>query len=358
MLDDTVWHTLDLSCVSSSLVTDATLLRLLQRYGHCIHELNLAHCCDLSVTSLSRIAHMSHLEKLSVENVRGINDYTLLQIATHCHQLHTLILDGCMGLSATGMIRVMDTLRASAPITTLSLSGVLLMQDKVLAALTGHNLGSMPCSTSSAAPMHVEHDTKTSPLSSLSVLRMNSCPKLTPASIRLIAVSSFSSSLKELQLGYCGYVDDATVHDLATHCTQLHTLSVYGCPKITNHALSHLRTLHLLQSLDIGMCPHITDDGIATLVASTDLSSCAATLQDLNLYSCTSLTSTAVDLIAQHCPNIQSLGLYGLSSVAMNSIANAIVHCSKLHTVDYGGISSLTDTQLDTLDQLLASRTR
>ena len=125
--------------------------------------------------------------------------------------------------------------------------------------------------------------------SQLSSLNLEGCSKITDAAV--VAVAAGCPQLTTLNLGCgnlggCGKITDAAVVAVASGCKQLTTLNLRGCRHITDAAVVAVASgCELLTSLNLGICHNITDAAVVAVVASS-----SKQLTSLDLYGCRNIT--------------------------------------------------------------------
>ena len=92
-------------------------------------------------------------------------------------------------------------------------------------------------------------------------LVLSFCCALTDVSVEVLAVGC--PRLQKLDLAYCGSaVSDASLSTAALHLTELETLSVRGCVRVTNMGIDNILRVagqRKLRFLDITQCRNISD---------------------------------------------------------------------------------------------------
>jgi hypothetical protein len=149
----------------------------------------------------------------------------------------------------------------------------------------------------------------------------------------------------------------------------LHTLSLSGCPEVTDQGLIHLRTLGQLQALNLASTPGISDAGLSHLRSLTrltilSLNSCAGitdiglthvgmltNLQTLYLDNCTQITDQGIQHLSK-LTNLQALILTGCTQIS-DAALEVIGNMTNLHTLNLDRCPRLTDRGLASLHDLI-----
>jgi hypothetical protein len=132
----------------------------------------------------------------------------------------------------------------------------------------------------------------------------------------LIRYSASFPFLKILNLDGWSTITDSDVEYISERCQALQRLNLGGCWQITDATLYILGMIYVvemlifkgencfnLRSLSLRGCPKITNDGLAVLAKSCSL------LESLNLSKCTQITSEGLIQLALYCPFIIELDL-------------------------------------------------
>lgn len=110
-----------------------------------------------------------------------------------------------------------------------------------------------------------------STLKHVATLNVSRCGSLTDDSLTAIR-RHLSRRLQELHIDECRRFTSDVLCQLWKDCSQLHTLSVSGCPGVTDQFLqciaSSPRSGCCVRFLDIRQCKHVTSSGIAYLAAA------------------------------------------------------------------------------------------
>lgn len=142
--------------------------------------------------------------------------------------------------------------------------------------------------------------------------------KLTDRS--LYALAHGCPNLSKLNISGCSAFSDEALEYLTNLCRQLKILNLCGCVKAaSDRALLAIgRNCNQLQSLNLGWCDDVGDDGVMSLAFG------CPDLRVLDLCGCHLITDESVIALANGCPHLTSLGLYycqNITDKAMYSLA-------------------------------------
>ncbi len=244
-----------------------------------LRHLNLAGCLKLSAKTLSLIlSGCRNLEFLSMGSVPAVNDQ-VLEIIAHHPNIHSLVLDGCAGISDVG-ITALAKARGSA-LKSLSIAYCERVTDVGLQALADncHNI----------EVLNLYSVTKVTNKGVASVLA--TCTNLQSLNLSLITgVTDFlirhivfqrhlqspapptaeefiPSGLRELRMYGCKQLTDTGFEALQS-CPELEHLDLFGCTNLSrDRAACLLFALGKLQRINLGGCPNISAQDIIDLAA-------------------------------------------------------------------------------------------
>jgi hypothetical protein len=151
-------------------------------------------------------------------------------------------------------------------------------------------------------------------------------------------------------------VTDASLLMLTDRLCNLKTFSLRDCSFLTDHGLSSLFKLPLLEELDLCMCWKLTDATLSTLgslkhLSKLDLSHCehftaagltalgqgATSLQILSVPACWQISDDHLEAIANHMPLLSSLGMFESGeSVTDYGLSQLVKLSSTLTALDLG----------------------
>ncbi|KAK4741033.1 hypothetical protein SAY87_024621 [Trapa incisa] len=144
--------------------------------------------------------------------------------------------------------------------------------------------------------------------------------KLTDGSLRALARGC--PNLIKLNISGCSAFSDGALEYLTNFCGKLKILNLCGCVQAaSDKALQAIgRNCRWLQSLNLGWCDNISDDGVVRLAFG------CPHLRVLDLCGCVRITDDSVIALANGCPYLTSLGLYYCQNItdrAMYSLAHS-----------------------------------
>lgn len=200
----------ELGLQGCSNITDTGLISLANGCKR-IKFLDLNKCSNVGDTGVSSVAKAcsSSLITLKLLDCYKIGDDSILSLAEFCHNLETLIIGGCRGISNESI--------------------------KLLASACKINL---------------------------KILRMDWCMNISDSSVSCLL--NGCRNLEALDIGCCEEVTDAAFNDLENEGDRLSlkVLKVNNCPRITLTLIQILvDKCNLLEYLDVRSCPNITKAG-------------------------------------------------------------------------------------------------
>lgn len=153
-------------------------------------------------------------------------------------------------------------------------------------------------------------------------------PHVTDCTIRHIV--RCCPQLVSLNLSHCRLITNEGLQYLgrATRiASQLQVLSLQNCRQITDAGLSHLTAqCHNLQTLHLGACPRITNDGIISLVTAS-----GSTIRRLRLSDCSHMTGSTLHAIARLCgPRLEWLDIARTKAIRHTDLEDLVQHCPNL----------------------------
>jgi hypothetical protein len=268
-------------------------------------------------TAIFIISHCPSLLSIGISgnyvDCRYTTDHTLKSIAEHCNgRLQSLSLSGCIGITDTGMINILEH---CSNLLSLTLNGsrvyrLELITDASIISLSSHCTG-------------------------LQSLDLYGCQQITDASI--ISISTNCTGLQSLNLRECNQITDTSIISLSTHCTGLQSLNLVGCKEFSDASIISISTHCIgLQSLDLAGCRQITDASIISI------SFHCTKLQSLNLNCCRQITDTSIISLSTHCTGLKRLSVSytAITDASLIAIAKNCTGLQSLNTYECNRLSS------------------
>lgn len=295
-------------------------------------SLNLSGCYNVTDIALSHafVADMNTLTKLDLSLCKQVTDTSLGRIAQYLKNLEVLELGGCCNVTNTGLLLIAWGLKK---LRWLNLRSCWHVSDQGIGHLAGQyretahgnlsleHLGLQDCQRlSDEALKHVSLG-----LTSLKSINLSFCVSITDSGLKYLAKMA---SLKEINLRSCDNISDIGLAFLAEGGSRVTSLDVSFCDKIGDQALIHVsqglfnlrslslsacqitdegllrvaKTLHELETLNIGQCARVTDKGLFTVAESLKHLRC------IDLYGCTRITTAGIQSIMK-LPQLAILNL-------------------------------------------------
>lgn len=241
-----------------------------------VWEVSTMAIMDLTVPSIG-----SELEEIDLSNCRKVSDSTLTRLigwvisscgpdgqasvangtVVGCSKLRRLSLSYCKQITDRSMYHM--AMFASDRIEFLDLTRCTTITDHGFSFWnfrSFHNLRHL-CLADCTFLTDKSIISIASAANNLHSLVLSFCCALTDVSVEVLAVGC--PRLQKLDLAYCGSaVSDASLSTAALHLTELETLSVRGCVRVTNMGIDNILRMagqRKLRFLDITQCRNISD---------------------------------------------------------------------------------------------------
>ena len=169
-----------------------------------------------------------------------------------------------------------------------------------------------------------------SPLPFLSTLRLFNFPSVSVKSNEIHENETsigFCTGLTNLDLTNHSTLKDQDIATVATNCSNLRTLNLSYCPKVTKLALQSLKGCRELVSLDLTGCIGIHAIGLVDLVAG------CSNIKSLRLEKCSQITNKIWKDMIPHCLALEDLNLGECSGLDGN-LLSSIQHFTNLTKLD------------------------
>lgn len=296
-------------------------------------SLNLSGCYNVSDVNLGHAfsADLPNLKILDLSLCKQITDSSLGRIAQHLKNLEVLELGGCCNITNTGLLLIAWGLKK---LKRLNLRSCWHISDQGIGHLAGLSketaegnleleyLGLQDCQRlSDEALGHIAQG-----LTSLKSINLSFCVSVTDSGLKHLARMP---QLKELNLRSCDNISDIGMAYLTEGGSGISSLDVSFCDKISDQALSHIsQGLFHLKSLSLNQC-QITDEGIAKLAKSLH------ELETLNIGQCSRITDKGLQFIADDLINLKTIDLYGCTQLSPKGL-DIIMKLPKLSKLNLG----------------------
>lgn len=278
-----------------------------------LESLNLSGCynvADLGITH-AFVQDAPSLTELNLSLCKQITDDSLSRIVGYLKNLEVLELGGCCNITNTGVVLIAWGLKK---LKRLNLRSCWHVSDQGIRHLAGLNqesaggtqnleyLGLQDCQRlSDEALKHVS-----SGLTSLKSINLSFCVSITDSGLKHLAKMV---SLRELNLRSCDNISDIGMAYLAEGGSRISSLDVSFCDKIGDQALVHIsQGLFNLKSLSLSAC-QISDDGIARIAKTLH------DLETLNIGQCSRVTDKGLHTIADSLTRLKCIDLYGCTRI-------------------------------------------
>lgn len=286
-------------------ITDTGITNAFCQEYPALTELNLSLCKQVTDASLGRIAqYLKNLEHLELGGCCNITNAGLLLIAWGLKKLKRLDLRSCWHVSDLGIAHLAGLNREAAggnlALEHLSLQDCQRLSDEALmyvsfglTTLKSINLSFCVCITDSG----VKHLAR---MPSLRELNLRSCDNISDIGIAYLAEGS--SRVASLDVSFCDKIGDQALVHISQGLFNLKSLSLSAC-QISDEGICKIaKTLHDLETLNIGQCSRLTDRGLHTIAESMKHLKC------IDLYGCTRITTSGLERIMK-LPQLSTLNL-------------------------------------------------
>ncbi|KOC65405.1 F-box/LRR-repeat protein 14 [Habropoda laboriosa] len=286
-------------------ITDAGLINAFCQEYSTLIELNLSLCKQVSDISLGRIVqYLKNLEHLELGGCCNITNGGLLCIAWNLKKLKRLDIRSCWQVSDLGIAHLAGVNREAAggnlALEHLSLQDCQRLSDEALrhvsiglTTLKSINLSFCVCITDSG----VKHLAK---MSSLRELNLRSCDNISDIGMAYLAEGG--SRISSLDVSFCDKIGDQALVHISQGLFNLKSLSLSAC-QISDEGICKIaKTLHDLETLNIGQCSRLTDKGLYTIAESMKHLKC------IDLYGCTKISTNGLERIMK-LPQLSTLNL-------------------------------------------------
>ncbi|XP_064473237.1 F-box/LRR-repeat protein 14-like [Ornithodoros turicata] len=278
-----------------------------------LEALNMTGCFNLTDAWVSHafVADMDSLTELNLSMCKQITDNSLGRIAQHLKSLETLDLGGCCNVTNTGLLLIAWGLKK---LRSLNLRSCRSVSDAGIGHLAGMTpeaaegtldleyLGLQDCQKlTDEALRYVSVG-----LCNLKSINLSFCASVTDSGLKHAARMP---RLRELNLRSCDNISDVGMAYLAEGGSRISSLDVSFCDKAGDQGLLYIsQGLFHLRCLSLNACP-VSDDGIGRIARNvTDL-------HTLHIGQCGRITDKGLSLIADHLQQLRCIDLYGCTKI-------------------------------------------
>lgn len=244
---------------------------IIQQFPY-LQKINLVDCLLTNTTVKNLTLHFSKILSIDLNHSRPIKDTMIVDLATNCPYLQTLILQGCKHITDTALIAL------SKNCHDLKKLNIVLCKQ-----LTDQGL--------SAIAQNSPH---------LHSLELSENNLITDA-----AFIALSQSCKKLQVLYALKllaITDKGVRAIAQGCNNLQELSLDSCANVSNTGiLAIAEHCHSLQSLNVSRCSKISGTHLVTVAAKLQKLVC------MDIRRCSQVSTKTLEDIAKVCPGLKTI---------------------------------------------------
>ncbi|XP_050233835.1 EIN3-binding F-box protein 1-like [Mercurialis annua] len=324
-------------------VTDFSLA-VIGHYGKNVTNLvlnNLQYVSEKGFWVMGNAQGLQKLTSLAISSCRGITDVSIEAIAKGCSNLKQMCLRKCCFMSDNGLV---SFARAAGSLESLQLEECnRITQSGIVGAIS--NCGTKLRTLSLAKCMGIRDVASglsaSTPCSSLRSLSIRNCPGFSSASLAL--VGKLCPQLQHVDLtGLCAITDSGLLPLLESSESGLVKVNLTGCMSLTDEVVSALARLHggSLELLNLDGCRKITDAGLIAIaencmfLSDLDVSKCAVTdsgiatlsnadqlnLQVLSLSGCSEVSNKSFPFLKKMGRTLMGLNLQNCSSISSSAI--------------------------------------
>lgn len=298
-----------------------------------LESLNLSGCYNIADPGLMAAFNSEYLSliKLNLSLCKLVTDSALSKIAGNLKNLEILDLGGCCNVTNNGVFLVAWGLQK---LKTLDLRSCWHVSDQGIEHIAGlhpetapgnlalEHLGLQDCQRLSDEGLrHVSTG-----LHTLKSINLSFCVSISDSGLKHLAKMT---SLRELNLRSCDNISDIGMAYLAEGGSRITSLDVSFCDKIGDQALVYIsQGLFNLKSLSLSAC-QVSDEGICKIAKTLH------DLETLNIGQCSRITDKGLVTIAESMKNLKCIDLYGLPRMT-RSCLEIIMKKSSLTSLNLG----------------------
>ena len=267
-------------------VSDIGLTHAFSNECPALVHLDLSLCKKITNSSIKKIAdNVGKLQELELGGCSYISNEGLLLIALGFKKLKKLDLRSCSQINNEGI----SYLAGQHPHST---TGTQLLE----------HLGLQDCQKLYDDALRFI----SLGLPNLKSINLSFCASITDSGLKYLARMP---NLREVNLRSCDNISDIGIAYLAEGGSRVTSLDVSFCDKIGDQALVHIsQGLFTLKSLSCSAC-QISDEGIRRIARTLH------ELDTLNIGQCVRVTDRGLQIISEHLTNLSCIDLYGCNRI-------------------------------------------
>jgi hypothetical protein len=269
---------------------------------------------------------LKSLEKLDLTDCNRLTDFGFASLVTRCLSVRQLVLAGCVGLTdkALEMIRT-NPIHSPTYATETKTGGQLEdadVGDGILVESSGSTALTVGSVTSTSTPSKKGGKVPRYPaiipnwvrFDRLDTLNIAYCANFTDRGVE--SISATCKALTSINISGCTRMTDEALRLLCTCCPCVSHIEMAYCHNITDASLHYMAQELWVESLNVGHCTRISDEGIMTLVGRCN------GIHKLRVAWCRKITDRSMNHLATECKHIE---LLDISAISSDSISDRVL---------------------------------
>ena len=265
---------------------------------------------------------LKSLEKIDLTDCNRLTDYGFASIVTRCVNIRELIIAGCVGLSDKALEMIRTNPIHSPTYATESKPGDQLedanggeaeLLEDASAALTVGASDLTPSKKGGKVPQYPAIIPNWVRFDRLHTLSIAYCANFTDRGVE--SISATCKALTSINISGCTRMTDEALRLLCTCCPCISHIEMAYCHNMTDVSLHHMAQELWVESLDIGHCTRISDEGIIRLVGRCN------GIHKLRIPWCRKITDRSINQLATECKHIELLDVSAIGSGSISEHA-------------------------------------
>ncbi|XP_065185239.1 F-box and leucine-rich repeat protein 13-like [Sycon ciliatum] len=319
-----LWSRVDLSTCAQK-VSDAALMKILNRCRPFLVHLNVRSCDQLTPRGLSAIGGCTNLqdlnmsecgEALTAESLQKIvagcrsllylnisychvTDACLRVLSRHCPNLQHLSLAGCVSFTSRG-VRHLSSGNGCHKVTYLDLSDCVQLTTEATWAI-GKACPQLNTLVLNDMPQLDDDSLRAlvTDLHNVKHISVMGCPNVSDGSLKFL-MKQAAQRLISFKIENNNLLTDSFVRSLARAASLRH-LCLNSCVRLTDNSLRALSQCKYLVSLDLTNCLRVSDVGVRYIVEGA----AGAQLRSINLTNCVRVSDVTLLRLAKTCQELR-----------------------------------------------------